>query len=50
MTVTDVKCISSVVAMVPFQPGINGLDNYYFVIEKIGLDVVYIDIDAQEDE
>ena len=50
LTVIDVKCISSVVAMVPFQPGINGLDNYYFVIEKIGLDVVYIDIDAQEDE
>ena len=46
--VVDVKSIVSVVAMVPFQYNIDSLDNYYFVIEKIGLEVV--DIDTQEDE
>ena len=46
--VVDVKSIVSVVAMVSFQYNIDGLDNYYFVIEKIGLEVV--DVDTQEDE
>ena len=50
LAVINVKCISSVVAMVLFQLRVNSLDNYYFVIEKIELDVVYIDIDLQEDE
>ena len=48
--VIDVKCILSVVAMVPLQCAINGLDDYYFVIEKIGLDVVDVYKDAEEDE
>ena len=48
--VINVKCILSVVAMVPLQRTINGLDDYYFVIEKIGLDVVDIYTDAEEDE
>ena len=48
--VIDVKCILSVVAMVPLQRAINGLNDYYFVIEKIGLDVVDVYTDAEEDE
>jgi hypothetical protein len=48
LVIIDVKSILSVVAMVPFRYAINGLDNYYFMIEKIGLDVV--DTDADEDE
>ena len=50
MVVIDVKRILSVVAMVPLQCAINGLDDYYFVIEKIGLDVVDVYTDAEEDE
>ena len=34
--------------MVPFRYAVNSLDNYYFMIESIGLDVV--DVDTQEDE
>jgi hypothetical protein len=34
--------------MVPFGRTIDQLDNYYFMIEQIGLDVV--DSDAEEDE
>ena len=34
--------------MVPFPFLLNGLDSYYYMVEKIGLDV--IDVDAQEDE
>jgi hypothetical protein len=48
LVVIDVKWILSVVAMVPFRYRVDGLDNYYFMIEKIGLDVV--DVDAEEDE
>lgn len=48
LVVIDVKWIHSVVAMVPFHYRVDGLDNYYFMIEKIGLDVV--DVDAEEDE
>lgn len=48
LIVIDVKAILSVVAMVPFRYAINTLDNHYFMIEKIGLDVV--DTDAQEEE
>lgn len=43
----DVSSIVAVVAMVPFPFLLNGLDNYYYMVEKIGLDVV--DVDAQED-
>ena len=48
LIVIEVKYILSVVAMVPFRYTVDGLDNYYFMIESIGLDVV--DVDAQEDE
>ena len=34
--------------MVPFRYAIDGLDNYYFVIEQIGLDVV--EVDTQDNE
>lgn len=44
----DIRSIVSVVAMVPFPFLLNGLDSYYYMVEKIGLDV--IDVDAQEDE
>jgi hypothetical protein len=36
--------------MVPFQYSVDGLDNHYFMIEKIGLDVVDVDVDVEEDE
>ena len=47
LLVINVTSILSVVAMVPFWYTIDGLANYYFMIEKIGLDVV--NTDAQED-
>jgi hypothetical protein len=40
--VVDVKCILSVVAMVPHSPNIPGredVEQHYFVVEKIGLEV-----------
>ena len=45
--VIDMKSIVSVVAMVPFQYQIDRLDNCYFMIEKIGLDI--IEVDTEED-
>lgn len=48
LVVVDVRSILAVVAMVPFRYALNGLDNYHFMIEQIGLDVV--EVDAQEDE
>ena len=50
LVVIDIKCILSVVAMVPLEYSINSLDTHYFVIEKIGSDVIDVDTDAQEDE
>ena len=47
LLVIDVKAILSVVAMVPFPYAIDGCTNYYAMIEKVGLDVV--EIDLQED-
>ena len=47
LLVIDVKAILSVVAMVPFNYVIDSYQNFYFVIEKIGIDV--LDIDTQED-
>jgi hypothetical protein len=44
--VVDARSILSVVAMVPFPFLIDGHDNYYYMIEKIGLDV--IEVDEQE--
>ena len=46
--VIDVKSILSVVAMVPFRYAVDNLYEQYFMIEKIGLEVV--DVDIQEDE
>ena len=45
--VINAKRILSVVAMVPFPYTINGHSSYYFMVEKVGLDVV--EVDAQED-
>jgi len=47
LLVIDAKAILSVVAMVPFPCDIEGHNNYYFMVEKIGLDVV--EVDTQED-
>ena len=47
LSVIDVKSIISVVAMVPFPYTINGCDNYYFMVEKVGLDVA--DVESHED-
>ena len=48
LVVINAKSILSVVAMIPFRYTLDGLDNYYFMIEKIGLDVV--EVATQEDE
>ena len=47
LSVIDVKSIISVVAMVPFPYTINGYNNYYFMVEKVGLDVA--DVESHED-
>jgi hypothetical protein len=44
--VIDVASILSVVAMIPFPFLINGQNNYYYMVEKIGLDIV--DADTRE--
>jgi hypothetical protein len=49
LTVIDVKSILSVVAMVPFPFSVAGHVDQFFVIEKIGLDVVEVD-DNVDDE
>ena len=48
LMVIDVKSILSVVAMVPFPFYLDGHDNQFFMVEKIGLDV--IEADALEDD
>lgn len=48
ISIIDVKTILAVVAMVPFDFLIDGLDNHYFVVEKIGLDVA--EADACDDD
>ena len=48
LEVINVTSILSVVAMVPFRYAIDDLDNYYFVIEQVGLDVV--EVDTQDNE
>ena len=47
LIVINVKLI---LAMVLFHYAIDSLDNNYFMIEKIGLDVVDIDTYTQEDK
>ena len=49
LTVIDVKSILSVVAMVPFPFLVGGHGNQYFIIEKIGLDILEAD-DPEDDE
>ena len=49
MWVIDAKTILSVVAMVPFPFLLDNRNNNYFVIEKVGLDVIEAD-DAQDDD
>jgi len=43
LVVIDVRSILSVVAMVPFPFVVGGRDDQFFVIEKIGLDVIEVD-------
>ena len=49
LLVIDAKDIQSVVAMVPFPFLLDGRDNQYFVVEKIGLDVIEVD-NLEDDE
>jgi hypothetical protein len=49
LIVIDAKSILSVVAMVPFPYAIDGHDNQYYVVEKIGLDVMEVD-DPEDNE
>jgi hypothetical protein len=50
LVVIEVKTICSVVAMVPFQYAIDGAGGYYFMIEKIGLDVIDTDNQSEDEE
>ena len=43
LIVLDVKSILSVVAMVPFPFSFDGHGDQYFMIEKMGLDVIEVD-------
>lgn len=45
LQVIDIRSILSVVAMIPFPFTVNGHSDYYYMVEKIGLDV--IDVDTQ---
>jgi len=47
--VVDAKSILSVVAMIPFPFLINGHNDQYFMVEKVGLDVIEAD-DLEDDE
>ena len=49
LAVIDTKSILLVVAMVPFLFLINGHGDQYFMVEKIGLDVVEVD-NPKDDE
>ena len=49
LIVIDVKSILSVVAMVPFDFLIDNCGDQYFMIEKVGLDVVEADV-REDDE
>ena len=49
LVVIDVKSILSVVAMIPFPFYLDGLDNQYYMVEKIGLDVIEADV-LEDDE
>lgn len=50
LVVIDANSICSVVAMVPFQYAIDGGGDYYFMIEKIGLDVVDADTSGEDEQ
>jgi len=49
LVVIDVRSILSVVAMIPFPFLLDGYNNQYFMVEKIGLDVIEADI-LEDDE
>ena len=49
LVVIEAKSILSVVAMVPFNFLLDGRNNQYFMIEKVGLDVVEADV-PEDDE
>lgn len=49
LMVINVRSILSVVAMIPFPFLLDGHDNQYFMVEKIGLDVIEAD-DLEDDE
>jgi len=49
LMVVDAKSILSVVAMVPFPFLLNGRGDQYFMIEKVGLDVIEAD-NLEDDE
>jgi hypothetical protein len=48
LQVIDVESILSVVAMVPFPFLLDGDDSYYFMIEKVGLDVTEADTEDHD--
>ena len=50
LVVIDAKSILSVVAMVPFPFMVGGQGDQYFMIEKIGLDVIDTDDSDDDDE
>lgn len=48
LCVIEAKSILSVVAMVPFPFLLDGRDNSYFMIEKVGLDVIEADLEDDD--
>lgn len=46
LVVINIKSILSVVAMVPFPFVVGGRPNQYFMVERIGLDVIETDVDT----
>ena len=46
--VVEIRSILSVVAMIPFPFLINGHSDCYYMVEKIGLDV--LDVDTRDDD
>ena len=50
LIVIDAKSILSVIAVVPFPFVVRGRNNQYYMVEKIGLDILEADVDVDDEE
>ena len=50
LIVIDAKSILSVIAAVPFPFVVGGRNNQYYMVEKIGLDILEADVDVDDEE